>query len=190
MQQIANWLQKLGLGQYAQHFAENDIDASVLPELTDQDLKDLGISLGHRRKMLRAIRDLGGASAAVTTPSAPAETEPARRDDAERRQLTVMFTDLVGSTALSTKLDPEDLRSVIGTYHRCVAETVARFDGFLAKYMGDRVLTYFRLPAGRRAGHREYCAGRPAHRRSSHAQVSCGPGAGIAPGLVVLDDLI
>src|SRR6202008_1122381 len=107
------------MSEYVQKFAENDIDTSVLPELTDQDLKDLGVSLGHRRKMLRAIRDLGGASVAVTEPSALAATEPTRRDDAERRQLTVMFPDLVGSTALSTKLDPEDMRFVIGAYHRC-----------------------------------------------------------------------
>jgi class 3 adenylate cyclase len=146
MQQIGDWLEKLGMSEYAQKFAENDIDASVLPELTDQDLKDLGISLGHRRKMLRAIRDLGGASVAVTTPSAPVEPEPPRRDDAERRQLTVMFTDLVGSTALSTNLDPEDMRLIIGAYHKCVAETVARFDGFVAKYMGDGVLVYFGYP--------------------------------------------
>jgi class 3 adenylate cyclase len=98
MQQIADWLKKLGMSEYAQRFAESDIDTSVLPELTDQDLKDLGISLGHRRKMLRAIRDLGGVSVAATAPPAPVATEPARRDDAERRQLTVMFTDLVGST--------------------------------------------------------------------------------------------
>jgi class 3 adenylate cyclase len=81
--------------------------------------------------MLRAIRDLGNVSVAATTPSAPVETEPTPRDNAERRQLTVMFTDLVGSTALSTKLDPEDMRSVIGAYHKCVAETVVRFDGFV-----------------------------------------------------------
>jgi class 3 adenylate cyclase len=94
--------------------------------------------------MLRAIRELAG------SPPAPSQTvaatEPTRRDDAERRQLTVMFTDLVGSTALSTKLDPEDLRSVIGAYHKCVAETVAGFDGFVAKYMGDGVLIYFGYP--------------------------------------------
>jgi class 3 adenylate cyclase len=96
--------------------------------------------------MLRAIRDLGNVSAAVTAPSEPVATEPIRRDDAERRQLTVMFTDLVGSTALSTKVDPEDLRSVIGAYHKCVAKTVARFEGFVAKYMGDGVLIYFGYP--------------------------------------------
>jgi class 3 adenylate cyclase len=96
--------------------------------------------------MLRAIRDLGNASVAVTASSAPLVTEPIRKDDAERRQLTVMFTDLVGSTALSTKLDPEDLRLVIGAYHKCVAETVARFDGFVANYMGDGALIYFGYP--------------------------------------------
>jgi len=145
MQQIADWLKKLGMAEYAERFAENDIDIAVLPDLTDQHLKDLGVSLGHRLKMLRAIRGLGNA-AAVPAPPAPVATDPTRRDDAERRQLTVMFTDLVGSTALSTKLDPEDLRSVIGAYHKCVAKTVARFDGFVAKYMGDGVLVYFGYP--------------------------------------------
>jgi class 3 adenylate cyclase/predicted ATPase len=146
MQQIADWLKELGMSEYAQRFADNDIDASALPELTDQDLKDLGVSLGHRRKMLRAIRDLGNPPVAAMTATAPAATEPTRQDDAERRQLTVMFTDLVGSTALSTKLDPEDMRSVIGAYHKCVAKTVARFDGFVAKFMGDGVLVYFGYP--------------------------------------------
>src|SRR6516225_3211576 len=116
MQQIEEWLKDLGMPEYADRFAENKIDISVLPDLTEQHLKDLGVALGHRLKMLRAIRDLGNAPVAVTSPSTPAATEPTRRDDAERRQLTVMFTDLVGSTALSTKLDPEDLRSVIGAY--------------------------------------------------------------------------
>jgi class 3 adenylate cyclase len=131
--------------EYAQAFADNDIDFSVLRHLTDQHLKDLGVSLGHRLKMLQAIRDLGEASAAATVPTAPTATERTRRDDAERRQLTVMFCDLVGSTALSTRLDPEDLRSVI-VYHKCVAETVAEFDGFVAKYMGDGALVYFGYP--------------------------------------------
>jgi class 3 adenylate cyclase len=146
MQQIADWHKKLGMSEYAQRFVENRVDLSVLPDLTDQDLEKLGVLLGDRRKMLRAIRDLGNVSIAVTAPSAPMESRPTRRDDAERRQLTVMFTDLVGSTALSTKLDPEDMRSVIGAYHKCVAETVARFDGFVAKYMGDGVLVYFGYP--------------------------------------------
>jgi class 3 adenylate cyclase len=141
MQQVARWLEDLGLGQYAQRFADNDIDFDILSELTDQDLEKLGVSLGHRRKLLRALGELGGRTSAT-----PAAGEAARHDGAERRQLTVMFTDLVGSTALSTKLDPEDLRAVIGAYHKCVAETVARFDGFVAKYMGDGVLIYFGYP--------------------------------------------
>jgi hypothetical protein len=143
---IAEWLTSLGLSEYTGRFMENGIDTSVLPDLTDQDLKDLGVLLGHRRKMLRAIRDLGNVSVSVAAPAAPVETEPARKDDAERRQLTVMLTDLVGSTALSTQLDPEDMRAMIGAYHKCVAETVARFDGFVAKYMGDGVLVYFGYP--------------------------------------------
>jgi class 3 adenylate cyclase len=150
MQQIADWLKKLGMSEYAERFAENDIDIDVLSELTDEDLEKLGVSLGHRRKMLRAIRDLGSASVAVAVSSAPLVTEPIRKDDAERRQLTVMFTDLVGSTALSTKLDPEDMSSVIGAYHKCVAETVARFDGFVAEYMGDGVPVYFGYPQATR----------------------------------------
>jgi len=100
MQQIADWLKELGMSDYAERFAENRIDLSVLPDLTDQDLEKMRVLLGDRRKMLRAIRDLGNTSVAVTAPSAPVATESPRRDDAERRQLTVMFCDLVGSTAL------------------------------------------------------------------------------------------
>src|ERR1700746_2817721 len=137
MQQIADWLNALGLGQYAQRFAENDIDPSVLRDLTDHDLEKIGVSLGHRKKILRAIAELDDAR------SGP---EPARRDEAERRQLTVMFADLVGSTQLSARMDPEDLREVIWTYQKAVAEIVRRFDGFVAKYMGDGVLVYFGYP--------------------------------------------
>src|SRR6516162_3630017 len=104
MQQIADWLEKLGLGQYAQRFAENDIDFDILSDLTDQNLEKIGVtSLGHRLKLLRAI--------------------------AERRQVTVLFSDLVGSTALSARMDPEDLRELISAYHKCVAEAVRRFGG-------------------------------------------------------------
>ena len=136
------WLASLGLSEYAQRFTENDIDVSVLRHLTDQDLKELGISLGHRRKMLAAIAELAGN--APSSPAAPAE--PAFGNDAERRQLTVMFIDLVGSTALSTRLDPEDLRGLVGAYHKCTAEIIGRFDGFIGKYMGDGVLVYFGYP--------------------------------------------
>jgi class 3 adenylate cyclase len=137
MQQIGDWLKKLGMSEY--RFAENDIDMAVLPDLTDQHLKDLGVSLGHRLKMLRAIRDLSGASAAGMAPSAPMATEPTRRDEVERRQPTIMFCDLVGLTALSAKHDPEELRNIITAYHRCCTELVERNGGFVAKYMGDGV---------------------------------------------------
>ena len=144
MQQIADWLQKLGLGQYAQRFAENEIDVSVLPHLTDQDLKDIGVPLGPRRKILAAITAETGATNA--TPEPAASIEPKAHDTAERRQVTVMFSDLVGSTALSARMDPEDLREVISAYQKCVAETGQRFGGFVAKYMGDGVLVYFGYP--------------------------------------------
>ena len=148
---VAAWLRGLGLERYAPAFRDNDIDGEVLPELTADDLIELGVtSVGHRRKLLAAI------AALATRPTPAAERQRlarhpatlAPRIDAERRQLTVMFCDLVGSTALSARLDPEDLRGIIGAYHRCVAETIAGFDGFVARYMGDGVLDLFRLSAG------------------------------------------
>src|SRR5215468_6301998 len=148
MQQIADWLENLGLSEYAQRFAENDIDFTILADLTDQDLEKIGIaSLGHRRKLLRAIANLetidkGAPAAAVI--AAPASPLPL--DTAERRQVTVMFSDLVGSTALSARMDPEDLRELISAYQKCAAEAVRRFGGFVARYMGDGVLIYFGYP--------------------------------------------
>jgi class 3 adenylate cyclase/tetratricopeptide (TPR) repeat protein len=137
---IAEWLASLGLSEYAQRFAENYVDASVLPDLTDQDLADLGVPLGHRRKILRAIAELDGA--------APAEvaTEPVPRDEAERRHLTVMFCELAGSAALSARLDPEEMWRVIGSYHACIGEVVDRHHGMIARYMDDGVLAYFGYP--------------------------------------------
>jgi class 3 adenylate cyclase len=148
MQEIAEWLEKLGMSEYTQRFAANDIDFAVLPELTDQDLEKIGVaSLGHRRKLLRAIANLEGAQNNVAVASIAAATVVTRPAySAERRQVTVMFSDLVGSTALSARMDPEDLREVISTYQKCVAETVQRFGGFVAKYMGDGVLVYFGYP--------------------------------------------
>src|SRR5262245_4756497 len=128
MQQIADWLERLGMSEYAQRFAESRIDFSVLPDLTDQDLKDLGVVLGDRRKILRAIASLKSTEAVAPSPA----TEPviARpQDAAERRQVTVMFSDLVGSTALSVRMDPEDLREVISAYQKCVTEAVRRIRG-------------------------------------------------------------
>ena len=133
---IAAWLCGLGLGQYAPAFQDNAIDGEVLRELTADDLKDLGVTLvGHRRRLLTAIAALGAEppivahSAAASATSAPTSPPPI---DAERRQLTVMFCDLVGSTALSARFDPEDLREIIAAYHRAVAKIVAKFDGFVA----------------------------------------------------------
>src|SRR5204863_7838480 len=141
----------LGLEQYAPVFRDNDVDDEVLPELTADDLLGLGVtSVGHRRKLLSAIAAIGAgapASAVVATPApAAAPASAPVQAEAERRQLTVMFCDVVGSTALSTRHDPEDLRELIGDYHRAVAETVGRVDGFVAKYMGDGVLIYFGYP--------------------------------------------
>jgi len=144
MQQIADWLNTLGLGQYAQRFAENYIDAGVLRDLTDQDLEKIGIPLGHRKILLRAIRELAAASPAAPPPATV--SKPALHDSAERRQLTVMFCDLVGSTALSTRLDPEDLQGIIGAYHRCCAKVITQSGGFVARYLGDGVLAYFGYP--------------------------------------------
>jgi class 3 adenylate cyclase len=157
---IAAWLQGLGLERYVPAFRDNDVDAEVLPELTAEDLISIGVtSVGHRRKLLAAIAAANVAQP-PTLPAAPADGsllpfpgldpgitgETRVGAEAERRQLTVMFCDLVGSTALSARLDPEDLREVIGAYHRAVAEVVRSLDGFVAKYMGDGVLVYFGYP--------------------------------------------
>src|ERR1700731_754432 len=193
LQQIVHWLKKFGMAEYAERFAENRIDFSVLPDLTDQDLEKLGVLLGDRRKMLRAIRELAGDTPVTSHPPAVVEARP--QDAAERRQLTVMFCDLVGSTALSAKLDPEDLRGIFGAYHHCCAALVERNGGFVAKYMGDGVLAYFGYPQAHehdaeravRAGLAlveavptlATAAGSPLHVR-----------VGIATGLVVVGDLI
>ena len=142
MSSISEWLASLGLSEYSKRFAENAIDLSVVRDLTEQDLKDLGVLLGHRRKMLRAIAELDGSALTASQASA----KRVSRDEAERRQLTVMFCDLVGSTALSARLDPEDLRTVIGAYHTCIAEVIGRYQGIIARYMGDGVLVYFGYP--------------------------------------------
>ena len=196
MQQIADWLEKLGLGQYAPRFAENDITFAILSDLTDQDLKELGVSsLGHRRQLLRAIAELNSVDkgALKLAPATAAPVTPQPHDVAERRQVTVMFSDLVGSTALSARMDPEDLREVISAYQKCVAETVRRFGGFVAKYMGDGVLVYFGYPQAHeddaeravRAGLELVAA---VGGLKTHAALQTR--VGIATGLVVVGDLI
>ena len=190
MQEIADWLEKLGMSEYAQCFAENKIDVSVLRHLTDQDLKDIGVPLGHRRKMLAAISEV-----AAVTASEPKvfEPEPKPQETAERRQVTVLFSDLVGSTALSARMDPEDLREVISTYQKCVAEVVRRFDGFIAKYLGDGVLVYFGYPrAHEDDAERAVRAGLELISAVSafNTSVPLQTRVGIATGLVVVGDLI
>ncbi len=141
---IAAWLHGLGLEQYEPVFRDNDVDGDVLPSLTAEDLKDLGVnSVGHRRRLLEAIAALSenGTQTAIT----PVDGAPAT--EAERRQLTVMFCDLVGSTALSARLDPEDLREVIAAYHRAVAEMVAGLRWLCRQVHGRRRADLFRLPA-------------------------------------------
>ena len=192
MREIAEWLEKLGMSEYVERFAENRIDLSVLPDLTDQHLKDLGVALGDRLKMLRAIGQLTGVSPAA--PQFPAATKPAQQDTAERRQVTVMFSDLVGSTALSARMDPEDLREVISAYQKCVAETVGRFGGFVAKYMGDGVLVYFGYPqAHEDDAERAVRAGLQLVAAVGDLKTTRAPlqtRVGIATGLVVVGDLI
>src|SRR6266446_782951 len=188
---VGEWLRKLGLERYEPAFRANEIDARVLPSLTAEDLKDLGVGLvGHRRRLLDAITALGS-----PLPNPPPLSGEGRVGaDAERRQLTVMFCDLVGSTELSARLDPEDLRDVIAAYHRTVADVVGNLDGFVAKYMGDGVLIYFGYPR--------------AHEDDAEQAVRAGLGVidavgrldvgsvklqarvGIATGLVIVGDLI
>ena len=191
MQEIGEFLEKLGMPDYGECFAQNKIDLSVLPHLTDQDLKDIGVPLGHRRKLLAAIRGLPGESpvASKTVPTGEAKAQ----DTAERRQVTVMFSDLVGSTALSARMDPEDLREIISSYQKCVAETVQRFGGFVAKYMGDGFLVYFGYPQAHeddteravRAGLELVAA---VSNLKTHTALQTR--VGIATGLVVVGDLI
>jgi class 3 adenylate cyclase len=194
---VAAWLRTLGLEQYAPAFHDNAIDGEVLRELTADDLKDLGVTLvGHRRKLLAAISAFGAEpathDAAQSGESARSAPDSTPSIGAARRQLTVMFSDLVGSTALSSRLDPEDLREVIAAYHRIVAGIVAEFDGFLAKYMGDGVLAYFGYPrAHEDDAERAVRAGLgliDAIARLEVKSVQLRARVGIATGLVVLGE--
>jgi class 3 adenylate cyclase len=193
---LGGWLRSLGLEQYEAAFRENAIDDTVLRSLTAEDLKEMGvIPIGHRRKLLDAIAVLSAdPSGDGPSPAAPpVRDEPPPKDAAERRQLTVMFCDLVGSTALASSMDPEDLREVISAYQKCTAETVRRFDGFVAKYMGDGVLVYFGYPqAHEDDAERAVRAGLELIRavEGLNLHTSLQTRVGIATGLVVVGDLI
>jgi class 3 adenylate cyclase/tetratricopeptide (TPR) repeat protein len=200
---ITAWLRGLGLDQYAQAFRDNGIEPRVLPDLTADDLKDIGITMvGHRRILLKAVSALreptpqAGASGdhwpAMRIPGQKTEPAPA---EAERRQLTVLFCDLVGSTALSARLDPEDLRAVIGAYHRCCTGVIERAGGFVAKYMGDGLLAYFGYPrADEHDAERAVRAGLALVEAVAGLDTAAGvplqARVGIATGLVVVGDLI
>jgi class 3 adenylate cyclase/predicted ATPase len=187
---IDGWLRGIGLAQYAEMFRANDIDIELLGRLTNDDLKDIGVvSFGHRKKLLEAIAALAGTFPAPPQPA----IEPKAHDAAERRQVTVMFSDLVGSTALSARMDPEDLREVISAYQKCVAETVRRFGGFVAKYMGDGALIYFGYPqAHEHDAERAVRAGLEltAAVTALSSPVPLQTRIGIATGLVVVGDLV
>jgi class 3 adenylate cyclase len=207
--EIAAWLRGLGLEQYEPAFRDNRVDAEILPKLTGEDLKEIGVAMvGDRRKLLEAIAALREGAAPLPAREQPREVPgSASEPQAERRQLTVMFCDLVGSTALSARLDPEDLRAVIGAYHRRVAAVIERAGGFVAKYMGDGVLAYFGYPAADehdtehavRAGlalvEPVAAPGRPPGRAGAlgldtTAEEPLQVRVGIATGLVVVGDLI
>jgi class 3 adenylate cyclase len=192
---IGGWLRGLGLEQYEAAFRDNEIDGEVLPKLTADDLKDIGVAIvGHRRKMLSAIAELSGLSAAPAAVAPAAEPAPAAAY-AERRQLTVMFCDLVGSTAMSARLDPEDMREVIRAYQDACSGAVARYDGFVAKFMGDGVLAYFGFPrAHEEDAERAVRAGLDISavigKLETAATERLKVRIGIATGIVVVGDLV
>ena len=189
---INGWLRRIGLEQYAQTFRDNAIDADVLRDLTDDHLRELGLPLGARLKLLRAVATLGTSE---QPPASPEITPTAPRTDAERRQLTIMFCDLVGSTALSTRFDPEDMQEIVGAYHRCCADLIVKAGGFVARYMGDGVLVYFGYPqAHEHDAERAVRAGLALVEAVPKLKTAAGAPlqvrVGIATGIVVVGDLI
>jgi class 3 adenylate cyclase/predicted ATPase len=190
---VGDWLRSLGLGQYEAVFREAEIGADVLPDLTDADLAQLGIPLGNRKRLLKAISNLGSTETAAK-PAAPMSPQTAT-DAAERRQLTVMFCDLVGSTAISARLDPEDMREVIRAYQDACSGAIARYDGFVAKFMGDGVLAYFGFPrAHEDDAERAARAGLDilavVAKLEIRAKEALNVRIGIATGIVVVGDLV
>jgi class 3 adenylate cyclase len=188
---LGGWLRSLGLEQYEAAFRENAIDDTLLPDLTEDHLREIGIPLGARIKLLKAIAALGEQTETIPTTNAERARPPVK--GAERRQVTVMFCDLVGSTALAASMDPEDLREVISAYQKCAAETVRRFNGFVAKFMGDGVLVYFGYPQAHEDGtERAIRAGLEliSALAGLKSSVPLQTRVGIATGVVVVGDLI
>jgi class 3 adenylate cyclase/predicted ATPase len=188
---IGQWLKELGLSKYAGLFANNELDFDVLSDLSEADFKDLGIPLGDRKRLLKAIASLSDRLAEFSTP----EARPAPSAEAERRQLTVMFCDLVGSTELSRRLDPEDLREVMRRYQDAAAGAVTRYEGYVAKFLGDGVLAYFGWPqAHEDQAERAVRAGLDAvaavARLDLDNNVALKARVGIATGQVVVGDLV
>src|ERR1700756_677721 len=194
---VGGWLRDLGLGRYERAFIENAIDSDVLPELTEGDLKNLGIPLGHRKRLIKAIRAMsaGSPSAFVTSAvGADAQSGQLGVASAERRHLTVMICDLVGSTALSARLDPEDMRAVMDAYHAACARITRTHDGFLAEFRGDGILAYFGYPiAHEDHAERTVRAGldiiAAVARLETRAAEPLAVRIGIATGVVVIGDL-
>ena len=189
---LGGWLRSLGLERYEAVFRDNEIDADVLHDLTDNHLREMGVALGARLKLLKAIAALSPRAEPASRTSAVALASLAV-DAAERRQVTVMFSDLVGSTSLSVRMDPEDLREVISAYQKCVAETVHRFDGFVARYMGDGIVVYFGYPqAHEDDAERAVRAGLELITAVTalKSRASLQTRVGIATGVVVVGDLL
>jgi class 3 adenylate cyclase len=190
---VGDWLRSLGLGQYEAVFREAEIGADVLPDLTEADLGQLGVPLGNCKRLLKAISSLGSTETAAK-PAAPVSPQTVT-DAAERRQLTVMFCDLVGSTAISARLDPEDMREVIRAYQDACSGAVARYDGFVAKFMGDGVLAYFGFPRAHeddaeRAARTGLDIAAAAAKLETAAKERLQVRIGIATGIVVVGDLV
>lgn len=193
---IRQWLEGLGLGQYAQVFAENSVEPDLLTELTDDDLKELGVSaLGHRRRILAAIRDTSAGEASTHNQPldqvAPFPNRPDTSSEAERRQLTVLFCDLVGSTELSTKLDPEDMREVLRAYQDSCSAEINRYEGYVAKFMGDGVYAYFGYPTAHEDdAERAITAGLGIVESVAELEHDLAVRIGVATGNVAVGDLI
>ena len=190
--EVGAWLEGLGLGQYKALFSDQAIDSDVLPDLTDDDLARLGVPLGHRKKLLRAIDDLLGREA--TEKHAPVKFARTRAD-AERRQLTVLICDMVESTDLASKLDPEELRRVMGVYLDACVNAVTSLGGFIARYTGDGIVAYFGYPAALEdAAERAVRAGLALSgivpNLTSLPDMTLHVRTGIATGLVVVGDLL